>query len=127
MITDSLEEMLRWVTDTLGKLYGLPGYVLVFLLCLVAGFVLKRSRWFPNDGIPLTVICLGGLVNSLIADPKADTLPLRIWVVKNVVVGLIIGFAAWQAHAQRRKIPGLKRFFPESSDSDPQAFTKPPP
>lgn len=126
-MTDTLNETLKFITDTLGQLYGLPGYVLVYLLCLGLGFALKKSKWFPNEGIPLTIILVGAVFTCLIADPRGDTLPLRVWIVKNVVFGALIGIAAWATHANRRRIPFIKRFFKDDGNSDPAAFVNPNP
>lgn len=117
---EMLDSTLKQVTDLLGKLYGLPGYVSVFLFCLAFGYALKRSKWCPNDAIPALVIGWGSIWTTLIADPRADTLPLRVWVVKNVVFGALVGCAAWIAHANRRRIPLIKRFIVDEKKSASQ-------
>ena len=89
----------------LGKLYGLPGYALITVLCVVITVCLERWKRFPNDGILLCIVLLGAVMNSVIADPISDALPFRIWLFKNAIVGAICGFAAWFS---RRKL--LKRF-----------------
>lgn len=111
-----LNSTLTELTTLLGKLWGLPSYMLVLMVCLIAGFALKRSKWFPNEGIPLAVIGTGALLMALIADPRADTLPLRVWLVKNVAFGAIIGGIAWALHYNRRKLPIVKRFFSDDTE-----------
>lgn len=109
---DSINTTSEW----LSKLYGLPGYVLVFLICLGIGYMLKQSR-FPNDGIPVAVFLCGISLNMLIADPMADNFTIRVWLVKNGVIGGIIGTVAWLAHYKV-----FKRF--KSYMGDTEMFSK---
>lgn len=90
-----MNETIETVTTSLGKLYGLPGYGLVALFCVMAGFCLRAIKRFPNEGIPLALVLLGMVLNSVIADPASDNLPFRIWLVKNVLVGGICGYVAF--------------------------------
>ena len=114
-MNDQLWNMEGWLESAqawLSKLYGLPGGMLVLISCIAFGYLLKfvPKQWFPNQGIPLAVILWGCTFNMLIADPRADSLPIRIWVVKNLLIGLIIGVAAWMVH---NKI--IKRFSTSTS------------
>ena len=109
-MSDQLWNIEGWLESAqtwLSKLYGLPGSVLVLVSCIFFGYVLKLlpKRWFPNAGIPVAVILWGCAFNMLMADPCADALPIRVWIVKNFLIGLIIGVAAWLVH---NKI--IKRF-----------------
>lgn len=101
------------VSEWLSKLYGLPGYACVLVFCVILGYILKSSKRFPNDGIPLVLFLAGMIFNSLIADPLADSLSLRVWLVKNAVIGGIIGGMAWVAHYQ-----WIKRFKSRMSDTE---------
>lgn len=94
---NSIEDLLEQITDTLQKLYGLPAGTLVLFSCIVIGYVLKLFKKFPNDGIPIAVILWGGVLYPLIADSDND-LTLRVWLVRNLIIGLVIGFAAWLLH-----------------------------
>lgn len=124
-----LDSLLTQTADLLGRLYSVPGYVMVFLSCLGFGYGLKKFRRFPNEAIPLAVIMWGTIWTMAIADPRADNFPLRVWMVKNLVFGSLIGAAAWALHANRRRIPLLKKLFPESDDTkfkrNPEAPAKP--
>ena len=82
----------------LDKIQGLSAVALVFLSCIVIGYVLRLIKSFPNEGIPVVVILWGALVMLFIADPRATTMPARVWTVRNILVGLIIGMAAWVSH-----------------------------
>jgi hypothetical protein len=82
----------------LNQLYGLPAAALVFCSCIVVGYILRFIKSFPNNGIPVVAILWGGLVMSLIADSRATTMPLRVWIVRNILVGMVIGMLAWIVH-----------------------------
>src|SRR5512138_1274530 len=93
---DTIETYIDQAVDLLQKLEGAPAILLIALLCLSAGYALRFWKKFPNDAIPVVVMLLGATY-ALIADANNDT-PLRVWMVRNVVVGLIIGFLTWVAH-----------------------------
>jgi hypothetical protein len=119
---ESLDNLLSKSVDLLGKLYGLPGALLVLLTCLVVGYVLRVWKAFPNAAIPVVVVLWGPVFNMLIADPKADTFPLRIWLVKNFLVGIVLGGAAWLVHNKGLKrietmIPFLKGWLVPDNDT----------
>lgn len=101
---NQIEAFLENSIDYLQKLEGAPAIVLVALCGIVLGYVLKRFKRFPNDGIPVAVILFGGVLYPLIADANND-LTLRVWLVRNVIIGLIINFVAWIFHNKL-----LKRF-----------------
>jgi len=107
-----MNETLDGISAMLGKLYGLPGYMLVCVACFIAGYLLKKSAWFQNQGIPWVVVLLGGVLNPMIADPTSDTTPFRIWLIKNAVIGLACGLLTWLGHNQI-----VKRF--ESDEPEP--------
>lgn len=86
------------VVEMLNKLQGAPAIVLVALACLCAGWVLRLMKAFPNGGIPLAIILLGAILNPLLSDCRSSALPLRIWLVRSIVVGAIIGVATWVTH-----------------------------
>ncbi len=117
---NSVESILETVTDYLQKLEGAPAIILVALSAIVLGYVLKRFKTFPNDAIPIVVILWGGVVYPLIADANND-LTLRVWLVRNVTIGLITGFVAWIFH---NKI--LKRYLDRFIVKDETPEVKPP-
>ena len=82
----------------LNQLYGLPAAALVFLSCIAVGYALRFIKAFPNGGIPVAVILWGAIIMTLVADARASNMPLRVWVVRNVLVGLFIGFCSWLFH-----------------------------
>jgi len=92
---------MEWLNDILSgldKVQGLSAAALVCFTCIVVGYVLRFIKAFPNNGIPVVVILWGALFMLFLADPRANNMPQRIWVVRNLCVGLIIGFIAWMLH-----------------------------
>lgn len=122
-IINQIDLWIGTLNGLLSKLWGLPYLSTVFILCFVVGLFLRNSQRFPNDAIPFVVIVCGGVFAPLLADPRADTLPLRIWVAKNVVLGVIIGIVTWVSHRYAlkpiaRKVPWLSWLAP--TDEAPQ-------
>lgn len=90
-----------WINDllsSLDKIQGLSAAALVCFTCIVVGYALRFIKRFPNDGIPVVVILWGGMAMLLLADPRASTMPARIWTMRNLCIGLVIGFVAWLLH-----------------------------
>jgi hypothetical protein len=96
---NSLESLLDTLSNFLNGLYGIPATALVALTCIVWGYVLRFVKSFPNNGIPLAVILWGAILLPVIADGNSK-LPFRVWLVKNILVGLVTGFVAWIIHKQ---------------------------
>lgn len=112
--------MFKEFTDALGSLYGAPGYVIVFLSTVVFGYVLRAIKRFPNAGIPLAVVLWGAVCNIMLADVYSPPQSLRLWLTKNLLIGFILGFAAWTFHRAflkrfEDKLPWMKGMF-ENSD-----------
>lgn len=93
---DTIETTIDGAIATLNKLYGLPAIALVALSCIVVGYILRCIKRFPNDGIPIAVILWGAAFLPLLSDYTPGK--FRIWLVRNVFVGLITGFVAWLFH-----------------------------
>lgn len=94
MTLDSIDSFLK----ILDNIQGLSAAALVALSCIVVGYALRFIKRFPNDGIPVVVILWGALAMLFIADPRATTMPARIWTARNIMVGLIIGALSWLVH-----------------------------
>lgn len=91
-------ESIDKIIGYLNQLYGLPAVALVAFSCVAVGYVLRTVKRFPNDGIPLAVILWGAIAMSLVADARANNMSLRVWICRNVLVGLVVGFASWMLH-----------------------------
>ncbi len=93
------------------QLVGAPVGVLIFLGVIVCGYVLRVLACFPNRFIPAAVILLSAIFFMLLA-PRGE-LALRIWLGRNFLIGITIGFVAWKTHRNglskiEDKIPFLK-------------------
>lgn len=91
------------IEDALGvldKINGMSAVGLIFLSCIVMGYVWKviPHKWFPNDSIPIIVILWGAFAMSMIADARPGETPVRVWFFRNVIVGAVIGLLAWIVH-----------------------------
>lgn len=106
---------------------GLPSGALLFIALIGIGYALKRTHWFKNNTIPLTIMVIGLGLFLLIAPEPTKDISLRNWWGRNVLIGLIIPFASWMAH--RIILKRIEKKFGlfaanGDSDSDPVAFTK---
>ncbi len=109
--------------DAVHSLYGLPGYALVLLTCIIVGYIMKIMKWFPNEKIPAVVIAWGIVFNLLSADTRDASVPVRLYIVKNLLIGMIIGFIAWLIHNRwlsriENSIPLLKNFLPSTGNTE---------
>lgn len=94
-----METLNKWwdqASEMLGKLNGAPSLLLILFSCIGVGYGLRWIKRFPNNAIPIVVILWGGLFNLLIADTAS--IALRIWLGRNLLVGLIVGVASWALH-----------------------------
>jgi hypothetical protein len=94
---NDLNAKLDSAVDLLNKLYGLPAIAIVMLGCLALGYLLRFIKAFPNDAIPVVCILFGAVLLPTLADARGP-MPLRIWLVKNAMLGLIVGCLAWITH-----------------------------
>ena len=102
------------ILDLLHTLWGLPGYALVYLSCIVFGYMAKASRLVPdNDKIPLLIFLWGTVWNLLLADTRAPGASLRLWIARNLILGFIIAGLAWATHYQWLKGWLDPKLFPE--------------
>ena len=126
---NQVNEWINELVEALNALYGLPGIALVALFCLLVGYALKLCKRFPNEGIPLVLVILGGALLPLISDFRGSPLPLRIWLVRNVLVGMLIGLCTWLAHKLiikriEAKIPWVAEFLGDTEQAPPKPDTK---
>lgn len=105
---EKLNDSLNFISKLGDGLNGLSGFALTVLACLTVGFVVKK--WFalvPNERIPTIVIFVGALLNVALAEARPETYPLRVWIVRNAIVGGLAGWLAWGIHTYRSIIPGF--------------------
>lgn len=119
------------ILQFLHSLYGLPGYALAGIACLLVGWGCKVSQWFPNARIPLVMMPAGALFNWLLALPRLADQPLRLYIAQHVIIGALIGALAWLLHDQilkniEDKIPLLGRLLSKNGGTTPPATTPTP-
>lgn len=114
---ETIESYIDQVVGLLQKLNGLPAIALVALSCIVVGYVLRCIKRFPNDGIPVVAI-LWGAWYAIIADYSNYNIPLRVDIVRNIFIGLVVGFLAWLFHNQVLKRIEDK-WFPSTDQTQP--------
>jgi hypothetical protein len=83
--------MVQW-NDNLA---GAPAGLLVFCVCIAAGYVWKVIRVLPNRFIPLIVMLTGAVIHPSLTYVSGQAGPV---LLRWSVVGFIIGFAAWVFH-----------------------------
>lgn len=94
---------MKEIIEFLNSLYGLPGYALALIACLLVGYGCKISEWFPNKRIPLVMMPAGSFFNWLLALPKTPEQPLRLYIAQHIIIGALIGAIAWLVHDQLLK------------------------
>jgi RsiW-degrading membrane proteinase PrsW (M82 family) len=95
------------------QLMGAPSGILLAAFAIALGYVLKFSQ-FPNNRIPLVVVVVCTIGFMLIAPDPGEIKP-RIWLVRNFIIGFIIGFVAWTFHAQILRRFVDPKLFPQDS------------
>ena len=94
---NEIELFIDGIVDKLHKFEGAPAIVLVIVGCWIVGYLLRFWKRFPNDGIPIAVTLFGGVIFPLIADANNE-LTLRVWLVRNLLIGLGAGWFSWLSH-----------------------------
>ena len=124
MNLDTINSWLTW----LDKIQGLSAVALVMLACLAVGYIFRFIKSFPNNAIPIVVVLFGSVAMMLMATGRETTMPMHVWVVRNFVVGLIIGALSWLVHflALSRLENFIKSKMP-TGGNDTTFFDKAPP
>jgi type II secretory pathway component PulF len=91
MTIPSISEIYGWLTSA-------PSYLLVVLACVVLGLVLKAVPRFPNGAIPAVVVLSGGILQCLLAGEEPSGTGHRVWLIRNLLMGIIMAFVAWVLH-----------------------------
>lgn len=111
---------LETITQWSNSLLGAPAAVLVFILCLAAGWMWKIIHVLPNRFILPVVMVTGALFLPLLMFKEDATWP---YYIRSGVVGLIIGCVAWLV--LRVFLPKVeKKFGVNLSQEDTIQFSK---
>ena len=117
---------MQTIIEINAQLYGAPSGVLVAAFAIALGYLLKTVPVFPNRYIPLVVVGFCTIAFMLIAPAKAAESTTRIWLVRNFIIGFIIGFAAWMFHAQLLRRFVDPKLWPQEEPPQPPSPTLPP-
>ena len=98
MNTNTIILIVQQIQYAVSQLYSLPAAALVGLTCIVVGYLLKRWKTFPNEAIPTVIVLWGAFFCVMLAAPTPQGVTLGAWRVKNALVGVVVGFAAWGLH-----------------------------
>jgi hypothetical protein len=115
-----MNDLVSW----LGKLYGLPGYVLVALSCIVLGYILRAARSFPNGAIPLACVLWAATLTPILSDATPAGVSHTEWRLRCALIGMVVGFCAWVFHRAvlsrfEDRIPGLSKILGEDEPVKP--------
>lgn len=91
------ENIFEQASTWLERLYSAPAIALVLAFCIVLGYVLRFFKCIPKEGIPMAVIFSGPAFFMFIASDNND-LTMRIWLGRNLMFGIVLGFLAWVIH-----------------------------
>ena len=100
------------------QLYGAPSGVLLMFFAIALGYLLKTIPGFNNKWIPLVVVVVGTAGFMLAAPSRPADMALRIYLVRNFLIGFVIGFAAWTFHAQVLKRLIDSKIFPNNETNE---------
>lgn len=121
-----MNDLITWLIDLNNQLYGAPSGVLVAAFAVALGYLLKTLPKFNNAYIPFFVVVFCTIIFMLIAPMRAVDVSIRVWLVRNFVIGFIIGFAAWQFHSQILKRFVDPKLWPEEEPPQPPSPPFPP-
>lgn len=90
----NLENFFTALNEWIARLNGLEAGALVYVSCIILGYIIRTVAVIPNQVIPAVVIISGPLLNVLLLDEFAG----RVHVVRAVLVGLALGAFSWASH-----------------------------
>jgi len=101
------------LNDIVAQLITLGPELLVVLVVWVAGYILRLIKIFPNKWIPVCLIIVGTALYPLTTNPGQMSFEVRNPLVRQCLIGLVLGFTAWLVHGKllkplEAKIPWLK-------------------
>lgn len=94
-----MESVIESFSKFINSFYSAPGYVLVAATCIIFGYALRLVKKFPNEGIPFACVLIGMILTPLVDEAEGVTkATFRIWLLRNIMIGGIVGAIAWGAH-----------------------------
>lgn len=93
-----MKEWIENIIGSLNQLEGISAVSLVFLSCIAVGYVVRSIKRIDNSSIPAIVTLWGVVFMGLVANSRATDMSLRVWLVRNVLVGAVVGVASVLMH-----------------------------
>lgn len=89
---------------------------------IVLGYGLKAASWFPNKVIPLICILVSSAAYPFIVDISGSApYQMRNPVIRQMMIGAVIGFVAWTVHRAFLK-KWLDKILPKNGDTEHYAI-----
>jgi hypothetical protein len=94
VLPDSVDQ----VFTGLNHLHNMSGEVLIFIVCVALGFALRKWTELKLRVTASAVVAAGAVLNVVMAEGKGSaTMPFRIWAMRSLLIGVIIGCVAFLA------------------------------
>lgn len=119
-----MSDYIKWIQSAADYLQVAPAWFMVVAASIVIGYILKLWKLFPNQLIPVCVVPAAIAIEIALMWPARQQ-PLGSWFVRQGIVGMVLGFAAWVLHRAilhrfEDKFPWLKQAVQDSGfDSTP--------
>ena len=112
-----------FLNDAISQLLALGPEALLVLVVIALGYVLKRVPVIPNKVIPAACLLCGAMIYPLITSPGKAPPDIRYPIVREIMLGLLIGFIAWMIHNKllkriEDKLPWLKGVLTGNGDTE---------
>ncbi len=115
-MTNEPASALRQLNDLNEQLAALPSGTLTFLLVLIAAYVLRWWRLFPDKYVAPLCTLMGMVFFGLTAPYSQEH--MRIWLAKNAGFGFIIsGLAAVAMLKFGERLPWIGKFLKPTGDT----------
>lgn len=93
-----MNDLIRQIQEAVNQFWGLPAYAITLIACILWGLCMKANPKADNAKIPARLMWIGAGVMLGCADYRGSTLDINVFILKNVVLGWIIGFFAPKIH-----------------------------
>ena len=121
-----MTDYLRILQDVFIQLKSAKAEMVVCVVVIAFGYVLKTIPFVNNRFIPSICIGIATITYPLIADESgAAPYSMRYPMVRQLMIGFMIGFTAWMVHRAFLK-NWIDRYLPQSTDKkgDTKFFPK---
>jgi|SRR3990167_5385402 len=114
---------MEYLNDAIKQLLALGPEALLICVVIALGYVLKRVPLIPNKTIPAACLLLGAGIYPLITSPGQAPPDIKFPIVREIMLGLLIGFIAWIIHNKllkriEERVPWLKGVLSGNGDTE---------